>query len=117
LLVAGNVLRALSWPLSDRVGRRIEIAVREELTGRVLALPTLDRVEDAALQTDLTTMRSPLLTYLDEGIGLAAVGRLRAGLTMAGLVTAMLVLGTHAELITQAGRYAHLYDLQASAYQ
>ncbi|MGW4798204.1 hypothetical protein ACWEPC_37870 [Nonomuraea sp. NPDC004297] len=25
--------------------------------------------------------------------------------------------GTHAELIDLAGRYAHLYDLQASAYQ
>ena len=92
LLVAGNVLRALSLPLADRVSYQIDAAVREELTGRVLALPTLDRVEDTRLQDDLTTMRSPLLTWADEGIGLAAVGRFRHGLMMAGLVTAMLVL-------------------------
>lgn len=92
LLVTGNVLRSMSMPLADRVGRRIDAAVREELTSRVLALPTLDRVEDVAVQDELTTMRSPLLTWTDEGIGAAAVGRFRAGLTMAGLVTAMLVL-------------------------
>ncbi|MGP3911392.1 ABC transporter ATP-binding protein [Nonomuraea sp. 10N515B] len=92
LLVTGNVLRSMSLPLADRVGRRIDAAVREELTSRVLALPTLDRVEDVAVQNELTTMRSPLLTWTDEGIGAAAVGRFRAGLTMAGLVTAMLVL-------------------------
>ncbi|MDP4502321.1 ABC transporter ATP-binding protein [Nonomuraea turcica] len=92
LLVTGNVLRSMSLPLADRVGRRIDAAVREELTSRVLALPTLDRVEDVAVQDELTTMRSPLLTWTDEGIGAAAVGRFRAGLTMAGLVTAMLVL-------------------------
>lgn len=94
LLVIGNVLRATSRPLAERAGRRIDAAVREELTARVLALPTLDRVEDAVLQDELTTMRSPLLTWTDEGIGAAAVGRFRAGLTMAGLVTAMLVLSS-----------------------
>jgi ATP-binding cassette subfamily B protein len=94
LLVAGNVLRAMSGPLADRVARRIDAAVREEVTARVLALPTLDRVEDAPVQDELTTMRSPLLSFLDEGIGVAAVGRFRAGLTMAGLVTAMLVLSS-----------------------
>ncbi|WP_164904005.1 ATP-binding cassette domain-containing protein [Nonomuraea polychroma] len=92
LLVTGNVLRSMSWPLAERVAGRIDAAVREELTSRVLALPTLDRVEDVAVQDELTTMRSPLLTWTDEGIGAAAVGRFRAGLTMAGLVTAMLVL-------------------------
>ncbi|MEV0829493.1 ABC transporter ATP-binding protein [Nonomuraea rubra] len=94
LLVIGNVLRATSRPLAERAGRRIDAAVREELTARVLALPTLDRVEDAALQDELATMRSPLLTWTDEGIGAAAVGRFRVGLTMAGLVTAMLVLSS-----------------------
>ncbi|MET7331208.1 ABC transporter ATP-binding protein [Nonomuraea sp. NPDC005650] len=92
LLVTGNVLRSTSRPLAERVGRRIDAAVREELTSRVLALPALDRVEDVAVQNELTTMRSPLLTWTDEGIGAAAAGRFRAGLTMAGLVTAMLVL-------------------------
>ncbi|GAA2211455.1 hypothetical protein GCM10009850_069150 [Nonomuraea monospora] len=94
LLVTGNVLRSASRPLAERAGRRIDAAVREELTARVLALPTLDRVEDAALQTELTTLRSPLLTWTDEGVGAAAVGRFRARLTMAGLVTAMLVLSS-----------------------
>ncbi|MFB4280367.1 hypothetical protein ACBJ59_34115 [Nonomuraea sp. MTCD27] len=94
LLVAGNVLRSMSRPLAERVGRRIDAAVREELTSRVLALPTLDRVADVAVQDKLSTMRSPLLTWTDEGIGSAAVGRFRAGLTMAGLVTAMLVLSS-----------------------
>ncbi|MGP4102162.1 ATP-binding cassette domain-containing protein [Nonomuraea sp. KM90] len=94
LLVAGNVLRSMSRPLAERVGRRIDAAVREELTSRVLALPTLDRVADVAVQDELSTMRSPLLTWTDEGIGSAAVGRFRAGLTMAGLVTAMLVLSS-----------------------
>jgi ATP-binding cassette subfamily B protein len=92
LLVAGNVLRAVSRPLADRVGWRIDAAVRAELTDRVLALPTLDRVEDSAAQNQLNTMRSPLLTWTDEGIGAAAVARFRTGLTLAGLVTAMLVL-------------------------
>ncbi|MEV4014648.1 ABC transporter ATP-binding protein [Nonomuraea angiospora] len=94
LLVTGNVLRSMSRPLAERVGRRIDAAVREELTSRVLALPTLDRVEDVAVQNELTTMRSPLLTWTDEGIGAGAVARFRAGLTMAGLVTAMLVLSS-----------------------
>jgi ATP-binding cassette subfamily B protein len=92
LLVTGNVLRALSRPLSSRVARRIDAAVRAEVTARVLAMPTLDRVEDVEVQDELTTMRSPLLTFVDEGIGEAAVGRFQAGLTLAGLVTAMLVL-------------------------
>ncbi|MFI6737661.1 ATP-binding cassette domain-containing protein [Nonomuraea sp. NPDC050451] len=94
LLVTGNVLRSMSRPLAERVGQRIDAAVREELTSRVLALPTLDRVEDVAVQNELNTMRSPLLTWTDEGIGAGAVGRFRAGLTMAGLVTAMLVLSS-----------------------
>ncbi|MGV9383872.1 ATP-binding cassette domain-containing protein [Nonomuraea sp. NPDC003707] len=94
LLVTGNVLRSMSRPLADRVGQRIDAAVREELTSRVLALPTLDRVEDIAVQNELTTMRSPLLTWTDEGIGAGAVVRFRAGLTMAGLVTAMLALSS-----------------------
>jgi ATP-binding cassette subfamily B protein len=92
LLVTGSVLRSVSRPLADRVAWRLDAAVREELTARTLAMPTLDRVEDAVVQRELNVMRSPLLTYLDEGIGTAAVGRLQAGLTMAGLVTAMLVL-------------------------
>ncbi|MEU7575489.1 ABC transporter ATP-binding protein [Micromonospora sp. NPDC049240] len=92
LLVAGNVLRAVSLPLAERVSYQIDAAVREELTSRVLALPTMDRVEDPRLQDDLTTMRSPLLTWADEGIGTAAVGRFRHGLMMVGLVTAMQVL-------------------------
>ncbi|QFY09075.1 ATP-binding cassette domain-containing protein [Nonomuraea phyllanthi] len=94
LLVTGNVLRSMSQPLAERVGWRIDAAVREELTSRVLALPSLDRVEAAAVQDELAVMRSPLLTWTDEGIGAAAVGRFRAGLTMAGLVTAMLVLSS-----------------------
>jgi ATP-binding cassette, subfamily B, bacterial len=92
LLVAGNVVRAVSRPLADRVGWRIDAAIRAELTSRVLALPTLDRVESSAVQDQLNTMRSPLLTWTDEGIGAAAVSRFRTGLTLAGLVTAMLVL-------------------------
>ena len=92
LLVTGNALRALSRPLIDRVSWRIDAAVRRELTSRVLALPTLDRVENAALQDSLATMRSPILTWMDEGLGRAAVERFRSALTMIGLVTAMLVL-------------------------
>ncbi|MFE2733261.1 ABC transporter ATP-binding protein [Streptomyces sp. NPDC059349] len=94
LLLAGNVIRALSWPLAHILERRIESRIRTELMERALALPALTDLESQEFADDAATVRSPAQHWTGDGIGAGAIAAYRSLLMLVGMVSTMLVLSS-----------------------